>query len=192
MGDERQDQIVVVRRYLVEPSLAEFAFDVVLGRETETAMGVEGSVAGFPRGIAGQELGHVGFGPAGLTCVEEVTGLPSHEVCGFEMDLGLGQRGLHALVHADRAVEMGMAARKFSDEELLPAAMVKAREIAQWPVSALRGIKQTLQVANRGGIEAARLAEDEGMAKYAGSPENMEAVMAFMEKRPADFKKFRH
>ena len=85
-----------------------------------------------------------------------------------------------------------MAARKFSDEELLPAAMVKAREIAQWPVSALRGIKQTLQVANRGGIEAARLAEDEGMAKYAGSPENMEAVMAFMEKRPADFKKFRH
>lgn len=94
-------------------------------------------------------------------------------------------------IHADRAVEVGMAARKFSDEELLPATMAKAREIAQWPVSALKGIKQTLQVANRSGIEAARVVEDEGMVKHAGSPENMEAIMAFMEKRPADFKKFR-
>ena len=94
-------------------------------------------------------------------------------------------------IHADRAVEVGMAARKFSDEELLAATMSKAREIAQWPVSALKGIKQTLQVANRGGIDAARVAEDEGMVQHAGSPENMEAITAFMEKRPADFKKFR-
>ena len=84
-----------------------------------------------------------------------------------------------------------MAARKFPDEELLSATMAKAREIAQWPVSALVGIKQTLQVANHPGIEAARRAEDDGMVKYAGSPENLEAVMAFMEKRPPNFKKFR-
>ena len=67
----------------------------------------------------------------------------------------------------------------------------KAREMAQWPVSALVGIKQTLQVANRAGVEAALRVEDEGMEKFAGSPENMEAVLAFMEKRPPDFKKFR-
>ena len=83
-------------------------------------MGVEGSVAGFPRGIAGQELGHVCFGPAGLTRVEEVTGLPSHEVCGFEMDLGLGQRELHTLVHADWAVEyhplVGIRRRTLQEE----------------------------------------------------------------------------
>ncbi len=95
-------------------------------------------------------------------------------------------------IDADRAVEVGMAARKFPDEELLSATMAKAREIAQWPVSALVGIKQTLQVANHSGIEAARRAEDDGMVKYAGSPENLEAVMAFMEKRAPDFKKFRN
>ena len=94
-------------------------------------------------------------------------------------------------IGADRAVEVGMAARQFPDAELLPATMAKAREMAQWPVSALVGIKQTLQVANRAGVEAALRAEDEGMEKFAGSPENMEAVLAFMEKRPPDFKKFR-
>ena len=94
-------------------------------------------------------------------------------------------------INASRAVEVGMAACQFPDTELLDAALAKAREIAQWPVSALRGIKHTLQVANQMGIAAARVAEDAGMAKYAGSPENMEAVMAFMEKRPPNFKKFR-
>lgn len=94
-------------------------------------------------------------------------------------------------IGADRAVEVGMAARQFPDAELLPATMAKAREMAQWPVSALVGIKQTLQVANRAGVEAALRVEDEGMEKFAGSPENMEAVLAFMEKRPPDFKKFR-
>lgn len=94
-------------------------------------------------------------------------------------------------IDAARAVEMGMAARSFLDEELLSATLAKAREIAQWPISALRGIKHTLQVANSAGIEAARRAEDAGMEKLASSPENMEAIMAFLEKRPPDFKKFR-
>jgi enoyl-CoA hydratase/carnithine racemase len=94
-------------------------------------------------------------------------------------------------IDAARAVEMGMAARRFPDAELLPAALAKAREIAQWPVSALQGIKRTLMVANRDGIEAALKAEDEGMRALAGSPENVEAVKAFLEKRKPDFKQFR-
>ena len=94
-------------------------------------------------------------------------------------------------IDAKRAIEMGMAARCLPDAELLPATLAKAREIAQWPVSALRAIKQTLQVAHRAGIEAAIAAEDEAMARLAGSPENIEAIRAFVEKRPADFKQFR-
>jgi enoyl-CoA hydratase/carnithine racemase len=94
-------------------------------------------------------------------------------------------------IDAARAVEVGIAARALPDDELLPAALAKAREIAQWPVSALRGIKRTLMVAHRAGIEAARLAEDRGMAEHAGSPENIEAITAFIEKRPPDFARFR-
>jgi enoyl-CoA hydratase/carnithine racemase len=94
-------------------------------------------------------------------------------------------------IDAARAVEMGLAARRFPDAELLPAALAKAREIAQWPISALVGIKQTLRVAHRAGIEAALAAENDGMRRLAGSPENIEAVKAFMQKRKPDFRQFR-
>lgn len=94
-------------------------------------------------------------------------------------------------IDAARALELGMAARVFPDDELLEATLAKAREIAQWPVSALRAIKQTLQLAHAPGIAAARKIEDELMMKLAGSPENIEAITAFMQKRPADFKQFR-
>ena len=69
--------------------------------------------------------------------------------------------------------------------------LAKAREIAQWPVSALRGIKRTLQVAHAAGIEAARKVEDAGMTQLAGSPENVEAITAFLQKREPDFAQFR-
>ncbi len=94
-------------------------------------------------------------------------------------------------IDAARALEVGLAARSFTDDELLPAALDKAREIAQWPISALRGIKHTLRVANDAGIKAARKVEDAGMAQTAGSPENIEAITAFIEKRKPDFRKFR-
>ena len=40
-------------------------------------------------------------------------------------------------------------------------------------------------------MPAAKYAEDEGMRRQAGSPENLEAVRAFLEKRPPDFRKLR-
>jgi enoyl-CoA hydratase/carnithine racemase len=94
-------------------------------------------------------------------------------------------------IDARRAVELGLAARALPDAELLEGTLAKAREIAQWPISALRAIKQTLQTAHRAGIAAARAVEDEAMRKLAGSPENIEAITAFMQKRAPDFKQFR-
>ncbi len=94
-------------------------------------------------------------------------------------------------IDAARAVEVGIAARRYPDAQLLEATLAKAREIAQWPVSGLRAIKQTLQAAHRPGILAARKIEDELMLRLAGSPENVEAVTAFMQKRRPDFKRFR-
>ncbi len=94
-------------------------------------------------------------------------------------------------IGAERALEMGMAARVLPDPELLDATLAKAREMAQWPVASLQAIKQTLMVANRAHVEAALAIEDELMMKQAGSPENVEAITAFLEKRDPDFKQFR-
>jgi enoyl-CoA hydratase/carnithine racemase len=84
-------------------------------------------------------------------------------------------------IDAERAVEVGMAAARFPDDEVLEATLAKARQIAQWPVSALRGIKRTLMQAHQAGIQAALQIEDEEMKRQAGSPENIEAIKAFME-----------
>lgn len=94
-------------------------------------------------------------------------------------------------IDAQRAVETGIAARAYPDEELLPAALEKAREIAQWPVSSLQATKRTLLVAHAAGVQAAIEAEDKGMLEQAGSPANREAITAFIEKRKPDFKKLR-
>ena len=86
---------------------------------------------------------------------------------------------------------MGIAARSYPDDKLLTAALAKAHEIAQWPVSSLQATKRTLMVAHEAAIRAACDAEDKGMMEQAGSPANQEAIRAFIEKRAPDFKKLR-
>ncbi|MEP5766468.1 MAG: enoyl-CoA hydratase-related protein [Halieaceae bacterium] len=92
-------------------------------------------------------------------------------------------------INAERAVETGIAARCYPDESLLEAALEKATEIAQWPVNSLREIKATLRLPHEAHIAAALEAEDAAMARQAGSAENIEAIMAFMEKRAPNFRK---
>ncbi len=75
------------------------------------------------------------------------------------------------------------------DADLFDHAMSKAREIAQWPVNSLREIKRTLRMHHLPAIDAAIKAEQAGMQRQAGSPENIEAITAFMEKRPPNFRK---
>lgn len=94
-------------------------------------------------------------------------------------------------IDAARALEVGMAARVFPDDRVLDEMLAKAREMAQWPVSALQEIKRTLMAPHRSGVRAALEVENAGMAKLAGSPENVEAITAFLEKRSPDFKQFR-
>lgn len=94
-------------------------------------------------------------------------------------------------VNADRAVELGLVTAKVAADELLNSAMAKAEEIAQWPISSLVETKRSMRRVHTPAIHAAMDAESEGMGKLAGSPENVEAVMAFIEKRDPDFKQFR-
>ena len=92
-------------------------------------------------------------------------------------------------IDANKAVSSGIAAAKWPDEELLEATLEKAREIAQWPVGALRATKRTLRAPHLEAIWAAEKAEQEGMVQQVGSAENIEAITAFVEKRKPDFRK---
>mgnify|MGYP000375873860 CR=1 FL=1 len=92
-------------------------------------------------------------------------------------------------IDAQRAVEVGIATRCVADEELLAATLAKAREIAQHPVGALQATKRTLLVARRDGVRAALAAEAKGMQQQVGSPENVEAITAFLEKRKPNFRR---
>ncbi len=96
-----------------------------------------------------------------------------------------------AWVNAQQAEDYGIATAVFSDAELLEKALEKAREIAQWPVRSLVATKTILRDVHRPALALASEAEQKGMRELAGSPENIEAVMAIFEKRSPDFKQFR-
>ncbi len=91
-------------------------------------------------------------------------------------------------ISASEALALGLASRVEPDGRLLEAALARAREIAQHPVSALRATKRTLKAAHAAALRSALEAEAQGMRAQAGSPENLEAVRAFLEKRPPDFR----
>jgi len=92
-------------------------------------------------------------------------------------------------VDADKALSSGIAAAAVPDADLYEYALAKAREVAQWPVNSLREIKRSLRLHHLPAIDAAIKAEQAGMMRQAGSPENIEAITAFMERRPPDFSK---
>lgn len=92
-------------------------------------------------------------------------------------------------IDADKALSSGIAAAVLPDAELFDHAMAKAREIAQWPVNSLREIKRSLRLHHLPAIDKAFKAEQAGMLRQVGSPENIEAVTAFLEKRPPNFRK---
>jgi len=95
-------------------------------------------------------------------------------------------------IGAARAVESGLANRALPDDALQEAAWAAAREIAAQPLSALRATKRTLMASRETALRAALDAEARGMREQVGSPENLEAMRAFFEKRAPDFRKLRN
>jgi enoyl-CoA hydratase/carnithine racemase len=92
---------------------------------------------------------------------------------------------------ADKALEYGIATQAFEDGELLPRALEKAQQMAQWPIDSLMAVKWIMKATHRDNVALARKLEVEGFAQLMGSSANMEAFSAFMERRPPDFKQFR-
>ncbi len=91
-------------------------------------------------------------------------------------------------IDATRALELGLVSRVLPGDELLPAIRGKALAIAGMPLGSLRYTKRLLLEVRREGVAAARQREDAGFVARVGSPENAEALRAFFEKRPADFR----
>ena len=92
---------------------------------------------------------------------------------------------------AQSAVDYGIATERVADDQLLDKALSKAREIAQWPVTSLVATKKLMRDVHRETLHKVMDMEAVGMEQLAGKPENIEAVVAFMEKREPDFKQFR-
>jgi enoyl-CoA hydratase/carnithine racemase len=90
-------------------------------------------------------------------------------------------------IDADEAVASGLALRKVAADDLVPEALALAAEVAVWPISSLVGTKRVLRAAHLDAVAEARRREDREFAALTGSPANLEALTAFLEKRPPDF-----
>ena len=89
--------------------------------------------------------------------------------------------------NADQCVEMGLAWKKTSAEELMPEVNKLARQIAAMPIVSLVHTKKLVLAPRLAEIEAARKRETAAFAELVSAPANREALRAFKEKRPADF-----
>jgi enoyl-CoA hydratase/carnithine racemase len=90
-------------------------------------------------------------------------------------------------VSGARAVEIGLANSLHPVEKVLAAAEEKAREVARHGPASLRHTKRLLLATRAEAVAAARAREDEAFVVRTGSPENLEAIRAFFEKREPDF-----
>lgn len=90
-------------------------------------------------------------------------------------------------IDAHELQEMGLAWKVVPAPDVLPAALEAARSIGRWPIPSLVATKRTMLAGRADGVRRARDAEDAAFAELIGSPGNIEAVMAFLEKRDPDF-----
>jgi enoyl-CoA hydratase/carnithine racemase len=92
-------------------------------------------------------------------------------------------------ISAEESVELGLTFAMLEPEDLLATALAKATEIAAMPPASLRATKRLTRIWKMQAIAEARSREDQGFQERLGTPENLEAISAFFQKRPADFSK---
>ncbi len=120
-------------------------------------------------------------------------GLVPEAACSYTLPRNIGYQPAAELlftaewINADLALETGIARRVFSDSELLQKTQEKAAEMAQWPCNSLRETKRLMMQAHSQHIQQTRDLELAAMMRQVGTPENIEAVTAFFEKRAPRF-----
>jgi enoyl-CoA hydratase/carnithine racemase len=90
-------------------------------------------------------------------------------------------------VSGAEAVDLGLAWRLCSPEDLMTETLAVAGEVAAMPVASLIATKRVMTAARSDAIAAARRREDAEFSTLIGGPANTEALTAFMEKRDPDF-----
>jgi enoyl-CoA hydratase/carnithine racemase len=90
-------------------------------------------------------------------------------------------------ISAERAVALGIGTQLCEPAELLSVALERARHLATKPLGSLRWTKRLVLATRQDQVAAARAREDQAFLHRVGSPENLEAVTAFFEKRSPDF-----
>jgi len=92
-------------------------------------------------------------------------------------------------ISAEESVALGLTFAVVARERLMETALAKAAEIAANPPGAVQHTKRLLRTWRKAAIAAARQREDEAFQERLGTPENLEAIRAFFEKRAANFGK---
>jgi enoyl-CoA hydratase/carnithine racemase len=90
-------------------------------------------------------------------------------------------------IDAERACELGIATQLCEPDELMEKATERAKWLARKPLGSLRWCKRLLLATRDEQVRAAQARENDAFASRIGSPENVEAIKAFFEKREADF-----
>jgi len=92
-------------------------------------------------------------------------------------------------IEAEETVDLGIAYAVVEPDELFDVAFAKAAQIAGMPPNSVRHTKRLMKIWRQGEVTEARSREDDAFRERLGSAENLEAIAAFFEKRPADFSK---
>ena len=90
-------------------------------------------------------------------------------------------------ISSEECVKAGLALEKFPDDTFMESVMAKANTLAALPASSLMQTKALMVDPQREAMKAAVIAENEGLAKLRGGPDNIEAVTAFIQKREPNF-----
>lgn len=92
-------------------------------------------------------------------------------------------------IDAEESVAMGITLAVVPRARVLDVALAKAADIAENPPQSVQHTKRLLRVWRKQAIADARQREDLAFQERLGTPENLEAISAFFEKRPPDFSK---
>jgi enoyl-CoA hydratase len=91
-------------------------------------------------------------------------------------------------LHAEEALHLGLASHVVPGEELLPAALKKAKDIAKSGPLAIQELKRLLHEGSEAGFETALSIEQEVLFRLFHSADGQEGIQAFVEKRKPHFK----
>lgn len=91
-------------------------------------------------------------------------------------------------VSAERAAQFGMINRVVPSDDLLADALLLANKLAQAPTAGIGRIKRLINMSYSNSLEAQLKLEHEMQIESGKSDDFREGVMAFFEKRPANFR----